>query len=390
LTRAPRAVRALDARRGALATGLLVVASMACSYDVDRLRPPDGGVRDVDPIDGDVDPGDAATTCTSRSAMDPLAIGRRIGPSIVLAGDTFTSPTSTLTPPAVAGSDCNPGTSTEVAPEWVYRYVVERGPTLYATTDAPSCEGVYDSILYVRTTCEQTTGRALACSDDDHVLSGCACAMPTMCPGLASGVMATGLTAGQVVYVVVDGFAGRAGRFRLVLTENAAANAPPPTTAPGGVADRCHCHDPSVDTEVATVPFPNETDAASGAMAPLLVNPNDAVVGSRRSPFSRIAGVALEMTLRRIVTTGDGGCAAARATFDLTIGDRVMHSFAVTASTVTMQPMRVAFQTFAPVTLSTSVDLPIAVRLRDVTPAGCLGVEIDRTQPGTLTLLGRR
>jgi magnesium chelatase family protein len=55
-----------------------------------------------------------------------------------------------------------------------------------------------------------------------------------------------------------------------------------------------------------------------------------------------------------------------------------------------MAPLRVALQTFGAITISATTDVPVALRVRSITPAGCGGIELDRTMPGTLTLLGRR
>jgi hypothetical protein len=386
----------------ALAAG---TALSACSYDLDRLRgdaaldmrvPDADDAPDVpDKLDGfdgsdgldvpDVrDDGDELNVCTSRPAPTATEIGTRIGGSLVIAGDTLGAP-SRLTPPTL-GPDC-PLDYSSPSPERVYRYVVEEGPTLYATTDAPPCAGIYDTIVYVRTSCEGDRGTTLACNDDDRVLSGCGCT--DACPGLASGTMVEGLRPGQVVYVVVDGYGGRAGRFRLSLTENAARHVPPPgTSASYALADRCGCPG-ATDATVDALSFPAPGDTVVGSSSSVLSQPGDRLTGLRRLPFWRIAGVALETQLERNDLLQDTRCVDTRALVDLLIDNVVVHSFEVTPRTRTDRPLRVAYQGFAPRLVTTSSPVAISLRLREILPSGCGSIQFARTAPGgTLTLLG--
>lgn len=393
------------------------VLAAGCSYDLNRLR----GRRDAssEVLDGDsrtdvttedvtdvttamdtpevpdaidvldiTDSRDSEnlTVCTSRPAPNAVDVGTRIGSSLVISSDTTGAP-SLLTPPTF-GSDCSGNYSMFPSPERVYRYVVEQGPQLYATTDAPPCAGVFDTIVYIQTSCESQRGTVLACDDDDRVLTNCDCTADA-CPSLASSAVADGLMPGQVVYIVVDGYQGRAGRFRLTLTENAAINAPFP--APGGsymLADRCGCPG-SLDTTVRTVPFPTAGDMVTSTTSPLLSQPGDRLTGMRTLPLSRIAGVALETRLARNALMLDTRCMNTQATIDLLINNTVVHSFVVTARTPTTVPLRVAYQTIAPLMVPTTMAVPVSLRLREIVPPNCGGVEFERTSPGgTLTLLG--
>lgn len=399
--------------RPLLALVAALVAAPACRYDLDRLRgtrdatmPEDApgdvadamdildAVADAPDADADTDarePVDAPDVpepipCTSRPAPNAVDVGTRIGPSLVISADTVGAP-SMLTPPTF-GSGCPLDYSASPSPERVYRYVVERGPQLYATTDAPSCAGVFDTIVSIRTSCEQGRGQTLACDDDDAVISGCTCGSEG-CPSLASSAIATGLVPGQVVYVVVDGYANRAGRFRLVLTENAGANVPPPPPSPSYLrADRCGCPG-AMDTAVVSVPFPSAGDTVSGSSTTRLQQPGDQLSGTRRLSLSRVAGAALEFRLVRNDLVTDTRCIDTRAVLDLLVANTVVHSFEVRADAPTAVPLRAAYQTVAPFALPVGVAVSLGLRLREIVPAGCGSIEIERGAPGgTLTLLG--
>lgn len=376
------------------------LALPACSYDLDALR----GLRDVrgtdaadaiaaldvadaEGTDADADAGefDAGNQCTTRVVSDPRTDGTAVGASLVITSSTRFQ-TSRLTPPTLAPG-CNLNYSDRPSPERVFRYVVESGPTLHATTDAPWSETSFDTIVYIRTSCEQDTGEVLVCNDDDRVLDACACSMGMEnCPRLDSSAIAEGLSPGQVVYVVVDGYAGRAGSFRLVLTENALHNAPPPSSGLS-TADRC-ASPSSLDTQLGTVRFPQPDDTVTSSAAPRLAMPGDRLSGNRMMPFVSISGAALEFRLAANNLGGDGGCADARATLDLLANNVVIHSFYVTPRTPVGTPVRVAYQTFGALSLTPSTPVQVSLRLREIAPAGCGSITVDTNAAGTLTLVG--
>ena len=383
---------------------LALLATMlagGCRYDLSRLRGHDATVDEsvsddvVNPVDATdildaISPPDAhdvpdalMTTCTSRPTPNPADVGTRIGASLVLSGDT-TGALSLLTPPTI-GDNCTLDYSLEPSPEIVYRYVVEHGPRLYATTDAPACTGVFDTIVYARTSCEMSSGTVLACNDDDMVINGCS-SCPNPCPRLASSTMIDNLFPGQVIFIVVDGYMRQAGRFRLVLTENAALNAP--FASFGQQVDRCGCPD-ALDSNTINVAFPAPGDAVVSATGGTRMSQTgDRLTGMRRLTFSHIAGVALDMRLASNGLLNDARCQSTRATVELYINNVIVHAFNIDARAAANAPFRVAYQTFLPIVVPTGFAVQITLRLREIVPANCGSIEFDRTVPGTLTLLG--
>ena len=379
----------------------------ACHWDVEPLRRrdvvevvdvellPDVIVADdvidasrPDAVDVVIPPDVPTTTCTVRATPDWRAAGGfQFGRSMIIRASTLGAP-SLLSPPSVSGSGCPLDTSMNPASEQVYRYVVETGPRLYLTTDAPTCASVYDTILYARTTCDQGSGTVLGCDDDSHTLSSCG--TPA---SFASSLLLEGLLPRQVVFVVVDGYMGRAGDFQLVMTENAAANAAVGTDTALTYADRCMCRD-TTDTLSTAVPFPSGagTDrytTSTGTLVTRLANPGDKLSGPHRMPYGRIAGVALETRLAVNGLTTDARCIDTTATFDLMIDNKVVHAFSIDVRTPVTVPLRVAYQTFGPITVTTAADVQVAIRLRTITPLGCGSIEFDRAfAMNNLTVLG--
>jgi hypothetical protein len=107
-------------------------------------------------------------------------------------------------------------------------------------------------------------------------------------------------------------------------------------------------------------------------------------------PFRSIAGVALVTRLSVNALSTGATCVNTTATFDLLIDNKVVHAFSIDARTPAMSvPLRVAYQTFAPITVSTTVDVPVSIRLRGISPSGCGSVEFDRAATlNNLTVLG--
>lgn len=115
------------------------------------------------------------------------------------AGGTFTGTTAGTN--ALTGPCGVSGTS----PEQVYRWTpTKSGLALIETCNAGAT--TYDTVVYVRQS-NCTTGTGVACNDD-------AISCPTTVGNRGSRVQPT-VTAGQTYYVVVDGYAGRAGGYSL-------------------------------------------------------------------------------------------------------------------------------------------------------------------------------
>ncbi len=362
----------------------------ACSYDLDRLRgrhdaqvddafdataddatdvtPPDDGadVEDSAPADVPVDTGPA---CMDPAVLDVSALGSRFGNTWRITNDTSGGP-SVLTPPCSSTG----GTPTS---EKVYRYVVQQGPRLYATTDSlAACGGSFDTILYALGSCTDAS-TSLDCNDDDHVLSQCG----TMA-GYTSSILLDGLRAGQSVYLVVDGYNGHTGPFRLSVTENGVQNAAPPAT--GITNTRCMCPG-GLDNTVQTLPFPAPSDAMVsqiGATITSLTRPGDRLRGTHMIPtLSMVAGASLEFTLTQNTLT----CTTGVATIDLLVDSAAVQSFEIDSHAPPLTALHVSYTTFGTMTLLAN---PTTIELRLRSVGDCTGGVVF-SRNGTLTLVGR-
>jgi hypothetical protein len=324
-------------------------------------------------------PMEAGAICTTRSAPAVPDVGTRVGGTYRVSGDTTGEP-SMLNPPNTPL--CSFGTSTSPSPERVYRYVVQQGPRLYANTDAAQCAGIFDTVLYARTSCDPGVGSDLDCDDDDHVLTDCG--SPS---GYASGILLDNLTAGEVVFLVIDGYNGNAGPFRLNVTENGLFNAQPSTDFALNPADACSCPS-SLDNMQRSVVFPDSTDHMRnpiGASITAINRAGDRLSGTHAVTFTNIAGAGLEFRL-----SSNGLCAGASALFDPVIGGQAVGAFYIDDGARPGTTQRMAFQTFG--TVTTAASSTVELRLRGITPSSCTsaaGIVFDTSMPGTLTLLGR-
>lgn len=378
--------------RWPLAIGLgASLCSVACSYDLDRLRgvhdaqvddridtaPPDGAPVDDAPDAQERDavdvPGDTGPTCTDPTVLDVRTFGSQFGSTWRVTGDTNGGP-SVLSPPDM----CTTSSGGAATSERVYRYVVQQGPRLYATTDSlAACGGSFDTILYALAACADAT-TALGCDDDDHVLTRC-----DAVAGFTSSILLDGLRPGQPVYLVVDGFDGHTGQFSLSVTENGLQNAVLPSLPPVGVpTTRCGCPG-STDNVVQTLPFPSPDDRARSAVGgsiASLSHEGDRLGGSHSIPaLARVAGAALEFTL----AMNGLSCNTGVATFDLLVGGSAVQSFEIDARAPTLTPQHVSYATFGALIVSNTAQ--IELRLRSV--GDCTGGVVFMPN-GTLTLVG--
>lgn len=394
-----RVARSPNVFRASVAFAAL--ATSACSYDLTRLRGhdvsgtdassdvaldvtiEDGADADDVPIAPDVTddtPIDAPIVCTSRTAPLVSDIATMVGGTLRVTSDT-TGEQSLLTPPRTAG--CMFDATSSPAPEKVFRYVVQQGPRLYVNTDAADCAGVFDTVLYARTSCEQSAGEDVDCNDDDHVLQSC-----SGNARLSSGLLFDNLVPGQTLFLVVDGYGGNAGQFRLNVTENGLLNAAPSIDFNLTPADLCSCPG-SLDNQQRAVMFPASGDLmrnSSGSTITALNRGGDRLVGMHSTGFSNVAGTALEFRL-----AANTLCPGASAIVDLLIGGHATGAFYVDSNARVNAPLRMALQTFRTLTV-TATNTQIELRLRSVSNNTCgmmPGLRFDLTMPGTLTLLGR-
>ncbi len=419
------------------ALGLWACASAGCSYDYVRLRNPDAAVdrpividtgpRPMDvPVDmGSVmDVSDAGTTpdrpdVPTRDAMrgacsvphTDISMANRFGPGFVVRASTDTGASSMIVPPGRTGGCMEP--TYDPAPERVYRYTVQRGPRLVATLNGSPCETTFDSMLYAVPSCDMA-GRmaALGCSDDDgetlcNNCSGGDAGAGSQCPhsGLLSTVELTNLVPGDVVYLVVDGYAATmpprrsSGPFRLALAENALLLAPPPPSGMGPVANRCDCTTlPRAGTPV-TVNFPGgapDDMPRDGTPVTLDMN-NRSIRGLRPMNLASITGASATFRVREQRVQFSSACVNAmttpRMTLDLLVAGAVVSSFEVAVGLDAPVQVSTLYHSFQPVAVSDRTMVPLELRVREVTPQpDCMALVIDPNPVGgstnTVTLEG--
>jgi glucose/arabinose dehydrogenase len=154
----------------------------------------------------------AAGDFTLRVTAPGAPLGDCADPWVVPpAGGVFTGTT--------AGAGFQAGTcgKSAAAPEQVFRWTPEASGT--ATIETCGAETSYDSVLYLRDgACDPDA--QVTCNDD---AIGCDTGEPH--PSHGSRITTT-VTAGETYFVVVDGFDGRAGDFRLTVTAPGAVAAP--------------------------------------------------------------------------------------------------------------------------------------------------------------------
>ena len=366
--------------------------AIGCSYDVSRLEGHADAANDVvampDAIADDIvtcipdivldtnPPDTTAGACSTRAAINANEVGSQFGGSLVISSDTTGAPL-VVDPPD--GTTCASGNPTSPTSELVYQYVVQSGPRLLATTDAPPCIGVFDTVLYIRTQCDPSDS-FLACGDDDHVLN-CGNAL------LASSAFADNLSPGEIVYIVIGGYRGNAGRFRLTLAENGLLDAPPPSVGTSMPGDRCGCPD-GFESTVTNIGFPAQGDTVTSADGVTLANAGEQLMGTRMLGVTTVAGAALDFELVANQLGQGPGCANASLTLDLAINGIAVQSVVVDTQTLVGVPVRVPYQTFAPMEfVSTTTTVQVGLQVRSVGVTGCGGIQVDLSNAGTLTLL---
>src|SRR5213080_3699486 len=158
-------------------------------------------------------------------ALAPALAGSCSSPTVLPAqGGTFGGTTSGTS--ALAGSCGSSGT----APEQVFQWT----PAVSGTATIQTCGAgtTFDTVLYLRSG---------ACASGPEVAAGCNDDACTNATGLnrASRLTPSG-TAGQMYFIVVDGYGGAQGTFSLTVTPPAPTTTT--TTLPGGVG----CSSPMV------------------------------------------------------------------------------------------------------------------------------------------------
>jgi hypothetical protein len=149
-----------------------------------------------------------STTVTTTSSTTSSTVSQCASPTVISAGGgVFTGTTSG--PSTLAGTCATSGNSPERVFQWT--------PATSGTATLETCSVTqtnFDTILYVRgTPC--VSGAQLACNDDTQ---GCGTGDGTANAGFHGSRVTLAVTAGQTYFVVVDGYNGKSGNFRLNVT----------------------------------------------------------------------------------------------------------------------------------------------------------------------------
>jgi YVTN family beta-propeller protein len=147
----------------------------------------------------------SSTTVTSTTSTSSTVLGQCSAPTVIpAAGGVFTGVTS--------GASTLAGTcaTTNNSPEQVFQWTPTRSGVATIET-CSATQTLYDTVLYLRQT-PCSTGTQLACNDD---LSGCATGDGTANAGFHGSRVTPTVAAGQTYFIVVDGYNGKGGAFRL-------------------------------------------------------------------------------------------------------------------------------------------------------------------------------
>jgi YVTN family beta-propeller protein len=150
-------------------------------------------------------PTTTSTTVTTTSSTTSTTLSQCASPTVIPAGGGVFAGT-TSGPSTLAGTCATSGNSPERVFQWT--------PATSGTATLETCsvtETNFDTILYVRgTPC--VSGAQLTCNDDTQ---GCPTGDGTPNAGFHGSRVTLAVTAGQTYFVVVDGYNGNSGNFRL-------------------------------------------------------------------------------------------------------------------------------------------------------------------------------
>lgn len=412
---------------------LLVFTAAACRYDLDLLRgrdagpdarPPDGTPPDATAPDlfvmdvrADRPPSDATMidAAPSRDASMGACMGRDViplapdAPGVLASNGVLTVQGNTTGGEATIPGCLEPRTipsSTRV-----YRYVVQTGPRVVATTNTGLCgmaaTGAHDTILSAFFNCSASglVPDSRSCNDDDEVnvcdgMTACSDNTSLGCGIKFSTLELSRLLPGDVVYFAVSSYMDSPilrGPFRLSVAENGLSPAAPPTRSTDGSpqvlpTDRCACSPSTPPFEgwaSSQIRFPNTTDSNQ------LMGTARIVVGQRPIEFSRVWGLSASFRLSAFNVSTTGDCAVsggAKAALDVILGTRVVASVSLGIYVGAAGTVTIPFTSFAPISFTPGSTPQIQYQLRNVQPADttCVTLNIDTNAPNTLTLYGMR
>jgi hypothetical protein len=321
----------------------------------------------------------------------------------VVSADGVLTVTGTTVGGEAAIAGCHEAASTTMSTR-VYRYVVQNGPRLVATTNTGLCgagmAAAHDTILgaYLDCNANGLVPGPRSCVDDDNVnvclgMSSCAGNTELGCNIAFSTLELSGLTRGDVVYLAVSSYpmAGLQSRgpFRLSVAENGLPPAAPPT-AGRPVSSRCACPTttaPPAMWATRAIEFPR-TGAANqlGSMTPN-------VFAMLPVGLTQVWGVSGVLRLSQFSVSTAGPCGVsggALAALDVILGTAVVAS--VTLGVYVGEPgtVTIPFTTFAPISFVAGAVPQFQYSIRNVQPANatCVSLNVDLAAPNTLTLYG--
>jgi len=409
-------------RVAALAAGAALGVA-ACSYDLDLLRGRDGGV-DVPRVDtpvaemptidmtpppdrvapdvtADVRPARDASTgaCTGHTPVN-LAMGTA---GVVSTGGVTTVEGNTSGGGATIVECTNPTTTTLANTTRVYRYVVQSGPRIVATTNTGLCTsgaaGYHDTVLAAYFNCApggQVSG-ARGCNDDDSAnlcegMTTCNSNTNVGCGTTFSSLELSGLVPGDVIYFAVSSLnymTATSGPFRLSVAENGLSPAAPPTGMPAA-ANRCVCPPPTTPFPMwasRAIDFPRATDQNQ------LMSASRSVFGNRTVGLGQVWGLSGSLRLSAFNVTTMEPCSVsggAKAALDITVGAAVVASFSLSAYVGQASTIAIPFTSFSPLPFAAGAAPTIQYHIRNVEPAeaACVTINIDLAAPNSLTLYG--
>lgn len=410
---------------------LALVAALplaACSYDLDVLRGRDAGVDvrrmdapvvdmpapDAPPMDIAPDrapdlpavdappPRDAsAGACMGRTAIPLVAgMGGAVGANGVVTVEGNTTGGEATVP------GCEDTAATPMSTR-VYRYVVQTGPRLVATTNTGLCgmgtAAAHDTILGAYFTCAAggLVPGPRSCVDDDRAnvcagMTGCADNNGLGCGTVFSTLELSGLVRGDVVYLAVSSFpamgAPPRGPFRLSVAENGLSPAAPPTMGTPLVTNRCAC--PSTTAPLAMWAT-REIEFPRAGATNQLGTQQRSVYTNLPVGLRQVWGLSgtFRLSSFNVATANPCGVSGgAQATLDITIGTSIVASLSLGVYVGEAGTVTIPFTTFAPVSFNTDAGAgpTFQYRIRNVQPAdtSCVAVDIDLNAPNTLTLYG--
>ncbi|MFO0609259.1 MAG: hypothetical protein U0324_39205 [Polyangiales bacterium] len=410
--------------RAALAPAAALLCA-ACSYDLDVLRGRDAGADARRPdASGDVAAPDVAPDAPAdRPAPDvappdvapprDASMGTCMGHDAVLlsgatpgvvSADGVLTVTGTTVGGEAAIAGCHEAASTTMSTR-VYRYVVQSGPRLVATTNTGLCgagmAAAHDTILgaYLNCNANGLVPGPRSCVDDDDTnvclgMSACATNTELGCNIAFSTLELSGLARGDVVYLAVSSYpmAGLQSRgpFRLSVAENGLPPAAPPTTGTPVAANRCMCPSstmPPAMWATRAVEFPR------GAVQNQLGADSRSIFATRPVGLTQVWGLSGVLRLSQFNVSTAGPCGVsggALAALDVIVGTVVVAS--VTLGVYVGEPgtVTIPFTTFTPITFAAGAEPLFQYRIRNVQPATatCVTLNVDTAAPNTLTLYG--